>query len=35
VPLLDHGNESIAYEFLGRVLRRFEASIEIFINQGM
>jgi len=35
VPLLDHHNDGIAYEFLGKVLRRFGASIEIFINQIM
>jgi len=35
VPLLDHHNDNIAYEFLGKVFRRFGASIEIFINQSM
>jgi hypothetical protein len=33
-PLMDHSNEKTTYAFLDRVLSRFGALTEVFIDQG-
>jgi hypothetical protein len=35
ISLLDHSNEGPTYAFLDKVLNRFGAIVEVFINQGI
>jgi hypothetical protein len=35
VSLPYHSNDGVAYAFLGKVLSRFKAPINVFTNQGM